>query len=419
MVRGRRGKKPDRHPGEESLCTGLQGSSVPAGHAPARSSLRTKTGKAAAFPVRPEREVRGSALKGVAGGRKGLVRQFGLLLEQLPDAPVRDAVPAGQKAHLGIAGGTGGGMAAEGAEQLPLAHLTGETGAAGGYTDRCRRKLPAGGARRARAAGRAAGALPTGSGGGMRRVRPPQCSRSLCRAASSSRTWRSRRTLSGKMGSRLSQSTGAEDPAVCRGSVAGLPLLDHMAGLRGQGTAGALEMCLQRLLRVVRPLPGHEGPGSRDGFRGRRHGIAGLAGRGLHVFQHAGDAAHCAAAQSREPSAGSSSLSADCVRRRWNCSRDRVFMSATPFLIMGRCPAADLCGKVMLRKKFSFARKSGPGLLYPLPLATGCSMFDSSHSRTFLHVFFFQSKEKFLTFLLKRFNSLFLMNKKIWSAHGR
>lgn len=90
-----------------------------------------KTGKAAAFPVRPEREVRGSALKGVAGGLKGLVRQFGLLLEQLPDAPVRDAVPAGQKAHLGIAGGTGGGMAAEGAEQLPLAHLTGETGAAG------------------------------------------------------------------------------------------------------------------------------------------------------------------------------------------------------------------------------------------------------------------------------------------------
>ena len=88
----------------------------PCGHAPARSSLRTKkSGKAAAFPVRPEREVRGSALKGVAGGLKGLVRQFGLLLEQLPDAPVRDAVPAGQKAHLGIAGGTGGGMAAEGA----------------------------------------------------------------------------------------------------------------------------------------------------------------------------------------------------------------------------------------------------------------------------------------------------------------
>ena len=55
----------------------------PCGHAPARSSLRTKkTGKAAAFPVRPEREVRGSALKGVAGGLKGLVRQFGLLLEQ-------------------------------------------------------------------------------------------------------------------------------------------------------------------------------------------------------------------------------------------------------------------------------------------------------------------------------------------------
>ena len=64
------------------------GSSVPAGHAPARSSLRTK---------KREREVRGSALKGVAGGLKGLVRQFGLLLEQLPDAPVRDAVPAGQK----------------------------------------------------------------------------------------------------------------------------------------------------------------------------------------------------------------------------------------------------------------------------------------------------------------------------------
>ena len=98
------------------------GLSVPAGHAPAReTACGQKTGKATAFPVRPEREVRGSALKGVAGGRKGLVRQFGLLLEQLPDAPVRDAVPAGQKAHLGIAGGTGGGMAAEGAEQLPLA----------------------------------------------------------------------------------------------------------------------------------------------------------------------------------------------------------------------------------------------------------------------------------------------------------
>nr|DAZ77520.1 MAG TPA: hypothetical protein [Caudoviricetes sp.] len=50
-------------------------------------------------------------------------------------------------------------------------------------------------------------------------------------------------------------------------------------------------MCLQRLFRVVRPLSVHEGPGSRDGFRGWRHGIAGLAGSGLHVFQHAGDAA--------------------------------------------------------------------------------------------------------------------------------
>lgn len=132
MVRGRRGKKPDRHPGEESPCTGLRGLIRPCRTCPGKEQpADKKTGKAAAFPVRPEREVRGPALKGVAGGLKGLVRQFGLLLEQLPDAPVRDAVPAGQKAHLGIAGGTGGGMAAEGAEQLPLAHLTGETGAAG------------------------------------------------------------------------------------------------------------------------------------------------------------------------------------------------------------------------------------------------------------------------------------------------
>lgn len=117
MVRGRRGKKPDRHPGEESPCTGLRGLIRPCRTCPGKEQpADKKTGKAAAFPVRPEREVRGSALKGVAGGLKGLVRQFGLLLEQLPDAPVRDAVPAGQKAHLGIAGGTGGGMAAEGAE---------------------------------------------------------------------------------------------------------------------------------------------------------------------------------------------------------------------------------------------------------------------------------------------------------------
>lgn len=45
MVRGRRGKKPDRHPGEESPYTGLRGLIRPCGHAPARDSLRTKNGK--------------------------------------------------------------------------------------------------------------------------------------------------------------------------------------------------------------------------------------------------------------------------------------------------------------------------------------------------------------------------------------
>ena len=81
MVRGRRGKKPDRHPGEESPCTGLRGLIRPCRTCPGKGQpADKKTGKAAAFPVRPEREVRGSALKGVAGGLKGLVRQFGLLL---------------------------------------------------------------------------------------------------------------------------------------------------------------------------------------------------------------------------------------------------------------------------------------------------------------------------------------------------
>lgn len=73
----------------------------------------------------------GSAPEGVAGIGKGPGRQFRLLLEQLPDAPVRDAVTAGQEAYLGIAGGTGGGMAAERAEQFPLADLAGKAGAAG------------------------------------------------------------------------------------------------------------------------------------------------------------------------------------------------------------------------------------------------------------------------------------------------
>ena len=85
------GRRSDR---EKPVQT-CERSSVPGRHEPTKSAYEQKTGKAGAFPVRPEREVGGSALKGVTGGRKGLVRQFGLLLEQLPDTPVRDAVTAG------------------------------------------------------------------------------------------------------------------------------------------------------------------------------------------------------------------------------------------------------------------------------------------------------------------------------------
>lgn len=45
MVRGRRGKKPDRHPGEESPCTGLRASSVPADMPRQGAACGQKNGK--------------------------------------------------------------------------------------------------------------------------------------------------------------------------------------------------------------------------------------------------------------------------------------------------------------------------------------------------------------------------------------
>ncbi|EEB33686.1 hypothetical protein DESPIG_01400 [Desulfovibrio piger ATCC 29098] len=68
-------------------------------------------------------------------------------------------------------------------------------------------------------------------------------------------------------------------------------------------------------------------------------------------------------------------------------------MWATPFLMMGTAFRAGRLRKSCVTKGFLLPGKSGPGLLYPLPLVTGCSMFDSSHSRT-IYMFSFLNQRK-------------------------
>ena len=215
-------------------------------------------------------------------------------------------------------------MAAEGAEQLPLAYLAGETGAAGDVQTGAAIGQPAGGAGRARAAGRAADALPPGSGGG--------CVGSGRRSGAGAHAGRHRLPAPGAAGARFRA-----------GGAAGCP---------SPGAAGSVSCRRQGRGRpaATGPHGGPPGPGARGGQGARIPGDRPVSsggrpvvrGTGAVMASGAGGTAapdrrgpvcmsssmramrrNCSAAQSREPSAGSSSLPVCCVRRRWNCSRDR------------------------------------------------------------------------------------------------